>query len=150
MKGNVTCALCRNNFTSWRRHENDSINRDIMAVTEMFNSTLREHVHLNKLNNNLQKEMSQYRTDKAQLMDSLIRTRKLIDYNRGFAEGLLAIQRPKHTGNNNYDEGLMKGYEEFRDTVKKDRQTKRNTFNFPSSKNKKSNKGPVFRFFGND
>ena len=52
MKGNVTCALCRNNFTSWRRHSNDTMNRDIMAVTEMFNSTLREHVHLNKLNNN--------------------------------------------------------------------------------------------------
>ena len=148
MKGNVTCALCRNNFTSWRRHSNDTMNRDIMAVTEMFNSTLREHVHLNKLNNNLQKDMSQYRTEKAQLMDSLIRTRKLIDYNRGYAEGLLAIHRPKHTGNENYDEGLMKGYEEFRDTVRKDRQSKRASFNFPKSKNKK--KTPVFRFFGSD
>ncbi len=149
MKGNVTCALCRNDFTSWRRHSNDTINRDIMAVTEMFNSTLREHVHLNKLNNNLQKDMLQYRTEKAQLMDSLIRTRKLIDYNRGYAEGLLSIHRPKHTGNENYDEGLMKGYEEFRDTVKKDRQSKRASFNFPKSKNKK-NKPPVFQFFGND
>lgn len=149
MKGNVTCALCRNNFTSWRRHSNDTMNRDIMAVTEMFNSTLREHVHLNKLNNNLQKDMSQHRTEKAQLIDSLIRTRKLIDYNRGYAEGLLSIHRPKHTGNENYDEGLMKGYEEFRDTVKKDRQSKRASFNFHKSKNKK-NKTPVFRFFGND
>lgn len=148
MKGNVTCAMCRNNFTSWRRHSNDTMNRDIMAVTEMFNSTLREHVHLNKLNNNLQKDMSQYRTEKAQLMDSLIRTRKLIDYNRGYAEGLLSIHRPKHTGNENYDEGLMKGYEEFRDTVKKDRQSKRASFNFPKSKHKK--KDHIFQFFGSD
>ena len=40
MKGNVTCALCRKNFTSWRRHSNDQMNDDISAVTEMFNLSL--------------------------------------------------------------------------------------------------------------
>ena len=151
MKGNVTCALCRKNFTSWRRHSQDQINNDITAVTEMFNSSLRENVRLNKRNKSLIKENLKYESDRQQLMKSLVSTRNLIDFNRGYAKGLLSIKRPDYTGSLEYDKGLMKGYEEFRENTRNDRKKKRAARNYLPHGNKKSRENkPMFVFNGSD
>jgi hypothetical protein len=154
LKGNVTCALCRKNFTSWRRHSNDQINGDISAVTEMFNSSLRENVRLNGRNKRLIKENVKLQAEKNELIKSLVSTRNLIDYNRGYAKGLLSIKRPEYTGNYDFDKGLMKGYDEFRETVYKDKKKKRAARNYlprtHNEKKKKSEEKPMFVFHGND
>ena len=150
MKGNVTCALCRKNFTSWRRHSQDQINQDISAVTEMFNSSLRENVRLNSRNKKLIKENMKFQAEKNELIKSLVSSRNLIDYNRGYAKGLLSIQRPEYTGNYEFDKGLMKGYEEFRETVYKDKRKKRAARNYlpRNEKKKKAEEKPMFVFHG--
>ena len=152
MKGNVTCALCRKNFTSWRRHSQDQINQDITAVTEMFNSSLRENVRLNSRNKRLIKENAKFQTEKNELIKSLVSTRNLIDYNRGYAKGLISIQRPEYTGNYEFDKGLMKGYDEFRDIVYKDKKRRRAARNYlpNNEKKKKSQEKPMFIFRGSD
>tara|TARA_B100000575_G_C23138536_1_gene662027 strand:- start:1166 stop:2179 length:1014 start_codon:yes stop_codon:yes gene_type:complete len=152
MKGNVTCALCRKNFTSWRRHSNDQMNSDISAVTEMFNSSLRENVRLNSRNKRLIKENVKFQAEKNELIKSLVSTRNLIEYNRGYAEGLISIQRPEYTGNFDFDKGLMKGYDEFRDKVYKDKKRRRAARNYlpNNEKKKKSQEKPMFIFRGSD
>jgi hypothetical protein len=151
MKGNVTCALCRKDFTSWIRHSQDQINNDITAVTEMFNSSLRENVRLNGRNRRLIKENAKFRHEKSELVKSLVSTRKLIEYNRGYAKGLLSIQRPEYTGNYDFDKGLMKGYEEFRETTRGDRKKKRAARNYPPRGGKKlREETPMFVFRGSD
>ena len=152
MKGNVTCALCRKNFTSWRRHSNDQMNSDISAVTEMFNSSLRENVRLNGRNKRLIKENVKFQAEKKDLVKSLVSTRNLIEYNRGYAKGLLSITRPEYSGNYDFDKGLMKGYEEFRETVYKDKRKRRAARNYQprNEKKKKSEEKPMFVFRGSD
>ena len=152
MKGNVTCALCRKNFTSWRRHSQDQINDDITAVTEMFNSSLRENVRLNGRNKRLIKENMKFQSEKNELVKSLVSTRNLIEYNRGYAKGLLSIQRPEYTGNYDFDKGLMKAYDEFRDKVYKDKRKRRAARNYlpRDEKKKKSEEKPMFIFRGSD
>lgn len=154
MKGNVTCAMCRNNFTSWRRHSRDEINEDITAVTGMFNTTLSAHVRLNKDNKDILTHTIALRNERANIMDSLVRSRKLIDYNRGYAKGLLSTFRPKKTGSDDYDEGLMKGYEEFKDNVKDDRRKKRKSqqnYDFAKATGKKRTATfSGFKFHGTD
>ena len=154
MKGNVTCAMCRNNFTSWRRHSRDEINEDITAVTGMFNTTLSAHVRLNKDNKDILTHTIALRNERANIMDSLIRSRKLIDYNRGYAKGLLSTFRPKKTGSDDYDEGLIKGYEEFKDNVKDDRRKKRKSqqnYDFAKATGKKRTATfSGFKFHGTD
>ena len=154
MKNNVTCAMCRKNFTSWRRHSQDQINEDITAVTNMFNTTLKAHVRLNKDNKDILTHTIALRNERANIMDSLVRTRKLIDYNRGYAKGLLSTFRPKKTGSKEYDDGLMKGYEEFKDNVKDDRRKKRKsqqTYDFAKTTGKKrTSTFPTFQFHGNE
>jgi len=151
MKNNVTCAMCRNNFTSWRRHSKDEINNDIKAVTIMFNNTLKEHVHLNKLNKNIAQDVAILQCEKKQLMKSLISTRELLEFNKGYAEGLLSIFRPKYTGNSGFDRGLMKGYEEFKETIKNERKKKRSATNqtYLKSPVGKIRKTKPFVFHGN-
>ena len=85
-------------------------------------------------------------------MKSLVSTRNLIDYNRGYAKGLLSIQRPEYTGNYDFDKGLMKGYEEFRETVCKDKRKKRAARNYlPRGEKKKiAQEKPMFVFHGTD
>ena len=60
----------------------------------------------------------------------------------------------KKTGSKEYDDGLMKGYEEFKDNVKDDRRKKRKsqqTYDFAKTTSKKRNSTfPVFQFHGND
>ena len=152
MKGNVTCALCRKDFTSWRRHSQDQINDDITAVTEMFNSSLRENVRLNGRNKRLIKENVKFQSEKNELVKSLVSTRNLIEYNRGYAKGLLSIQRPEYTGNYDFDKGLMKAYDEFRDKVYKDKRKRRAARNYlpRNEKKKKSEENPMFIFRGSD
>ena len=152
MKGNVTCALCRKNFTSWRRHSNDQMNGDISAVTEMFNSSLRENVRLNGKNKRLIKENVKFQAEKNELVKSLVSTRNLIEYNRGYAKGLISIQRPEYTGNYDFDKGLMKGYEEFREGVYRDKKKRRATRNYlpRNEKKKKAEENPMFVFRGSD
>jgi hypothetical protein len=154
MKSNVTCAMCRKNFTSWRRHSQDQINEDITAVTNMFNTTLKAHVSLNKDNKDILTHTIALRNERSNIMDSLIRTRKLIDYNRGYAQGLLSTFRPKKTGSKEYDDGLMKGYEEFKDNVKDDRRKKRKSqqnYDFAKTTGKKrTSTFPAFQFHGNE
>ena len=154
MKNNVTCAMCRKNFTSWRRHSQDQINEDITAVTNMFNTTLKAHVRLNKDNKDILTHTIALRNERANILDSLVRTRKLIDYNRGYAKGLLSTFRPKKTGSKEYDDGLMKGYEEFKDNVKDDRRKKRKsqqTYDFAKTTGKKrTSTFPTFQFHGNE
>lgn len=154
MKSNVTCAMCRKNFTSWRRHSQDQINEDITAVTNMFNTTLNAHVRLNKDNKELLTQTIALRNERTNIMDSLIRSRKLIDYNRGYAKGLLSTFRPKKTGSDDYDEGLMKGYEEFKDNVKDDRRKKRKSqqnYDFAKATGKKRTATfSGFKFHGTD
>jgi hypothetical protein len=155
LKGNVTCAMCRKNFTSWRRHSRDQLNDDISAVTGMFNSSLKKHVHLSRCNAALMTNNTKLLCEKDTLMKSLIRSRELIDFNRGYAQGLLSIFRPKYTGNSQeYDRGLMKGYEEFKDTVKKNREKKRKEANrgyikLPGGKIRKRESN-LFVFHGTD
>lgn len=153
LKGNVTCAMCRKNFTSWRRHSRDQLNDDITAVTYMFNSSLREHIHLTRTNSTLLTNNTKLLCEKDELMKSLIRSRELIDFNRGYAKGLLSTFRPKYTGNSReYDRGLMKGYEEFKDTIKKDRKKKREAnggyIKQPNGKTRK--RESLFVFHGTD
>tara|TARA_B100000902_G_scaffold32530_1_gene38962 strand:+ start:2012 stop:3064 length:1053 start_codon:yes stop_codon:yes gene_type:complete len=152
MKGNVTCALCRKNFTSWRRHSNDQMNGDISAVTEMFNSSLRENVRLNGKNKRLIKENVKFQAEKNELVKSLVSTRNLIEYNRGYAKGLISIQRPEYTGNYDFDKGLMKGYEEFREGVYRDKKKRRATRNYlpRNEKKKKAEEKSMFVFHGSD
>ena len=154
LKGNVTCAMCRKNFTSWRRHSRDQLNDDITAVTDMFNSSLREHIHLTRTNSTLLTNNTKLLCEKDELMKSLIRSRELIDFNRGYAKGLLSTFRPKYTGNSReYDRGLMKGYEEFKDTIKKDRKKKREkaTGGYIKQPNGKTRKREsLFVFHGTD
>lgn len=154
MKSNVTCAMCRKNFTSWRRHSQDQINEDITAVTNMFNTTLKAHVRLNKDNKDILTHTIALRNERANIMDSLVRSRKLIDYNRGYAKGLLSTFRPKKTGSDDYDEGLMKGYEEFKDNVKDDRRKKRKSqqnYDFAKATGKKRTATfSGFKFHGTD
>jgi uncharacterized Zn finger protein (UPF0148 family) len=155
LKGNVTCAMCRNNFTSWRRHSKDTINSDITAVTVMFNSTLKEHVRITKLNVILEKDHVRLKCEKDQVIKSLITSRKLIEYNRGYAKGLLSTFRPKYTGDEDFDTGLMKGYDEFKDTIKKDRKKKRSAKNHlyfkpPHGKKGKKEWEHMFVFHGTD
>jgi hypothetical protein len=155
LKGNVTCAMCRKNFTSWRRHSRDQLNDDISAVTDMFNSSLKKHVYLSRCNTALMTNNTKLLCEKDTLMKSLIRSRELIDFNRGYAQGLLSIFRPKYTGNSQeYDRGLMKGYEEFKDTVKKNRENKRKEENrgyikIPGGKIRKRESN-LFVFHGTD
>lgn len=155
MRGNVTCPYCRNNITSWSRHSKDDIDTDIRAVTEMFNSTLREHIHLNKLNKKITKEVSSLHGDKQILMDSLVSTRNLVEYNRGYGKGLLSTFRPKCVGNEDFDRGLMRGYDEFKETIKKDRKKKRKAATRTMSTNIHAHKkthfnSEMFVFHGTD
>lgn len=157
MRTNVTCPMCREDFTSWRNHTSDNINNDIIAVTEMFNSTLREHVHLNRLNITLLKDLSNLRREKDQLQNSLVSSRDLIDYNRGYAIGLSSIKRPESTSNKSFDKGIDDGFQEFKSIVRKEK-SKNNTIN--STTNRKTNKSfkfdkpntnngiPIFEFKG--
>jgi uncharacterized Zn finger protein (UPF0148 family) len=158
MRGNVTCPMCREDFTSWRNHTSDNINNDIIAVTEMFNSTLREHVHLNKLNVNTMKDLTELKKQKALIQKSLVSSRDLIDYNRGYAVGLSSIKQPKQKNSPSYDKGLIDGYEEFKCIVRKEKSKKSHlTRNSPDKKYSKSfkfgapktnNGTPIFEFKG--
>ncbi len=151
LKSNVTCAMCRKNFTSWRRHSQDQINEDLTAVTNMFNTTLKAHVSLNKDNKDILTHTIALRNERSNIMDSLIRTRKLIDYNRGYAQGLLSTFRPKKTGSKEYDDGLIKGYEEFKDNVKDDRRKKRKSQqNYDFAKTTGKKRTSTFQFHGNE
>ena len=120
----------------------------------MFNTTLKAHVRLNKENKDTLTHTIALRNERANIMDALIRTRKLIDYNRGYAKGLLSTFRPKKTGSKEYDDGLMKGYEEFKDNVKDDRRKKRKsqqTYDFAKTTGKKrTSTFPTFQFHGNE
>tara|TARA_B100001093_G_scaffold511705_1_gene580148 strand:- start:2774 stop:3793 length:1020 start_codon:yes stop_codon:yes gene_type:complete len=152
MRGNVTCPMCREDFTSWRNHSRDNINDDIIAVTEMFNSTLREHVHLNRLNTNTLKDIAELKKQKALIQKSLVSSRDLIDYNRGYAVGLSSIKQPKQKNSESYDKGLIDGYQEFRTIVKKEKSKKPYITNKNNTKNNKSFKfkltQPIFEFKG--
>ena len=145
LKGNVSCAMCRNDFTSWGRHSSDNFNDDLTSVTEMFNATLREHVHLNKLNNKLISELSKMRFEKNMLMTSLISSRNLINYNKGYAKGLHSMSRPETTGNKDFDNGLIDGYYEFKSLSKKTKNDAKEKF-----KNKFPPYNGTFVFKGNN
>ena len=144
MRGNVTCPMCREDFTSWRNHSRDNINNDIIAVTEMFNSTLREHVHLNRLNTNVLKSIAELKKEKALIQNSLVSTRKLIDYNRGYAIGLSSIKNPEPTGNKTYDKGLNDGFAEFGSVVRKQKYKK--SYRSLGKKNRTNDNNQAFRF----
>ena len=154
MRGNVTCPMCREDFTSWRNHSRDNINDDIIAVTEMFNSTLREHVHLNRLNTNTLKDITELKKQKALIQKSLVSSRDLIDYNRGYAVGLSSIKEPEHNNNKNFDKGLRDGFQEFRTIVRKEKSKKsyRTVRQNATEQNTKSFKfklsKPIFEFKG--
>jgi len=110
----------------------------------MFNSTLREHVHLNRLNTNVLKSIAELKKEKALIQNSLVSTRKLIDYNRGYAIGLSSIKNPEPTGNKTYDKGLNDGFAEFGSVVRKQKYKK--SYRSLGKKNRTNDNNQAFRF----